>query len=79
MVPAQIQQFSGQNDMYTAIEVQAGATSSFVLNKSRHLFLFGKFKNSGDGSGGQPWVILSSSLFFSPLSIFKFRSFISKF
>lgn len=65
LTPKVIAQFAHDRDILRARSIAAGPTCSLVVDGNGMQYLFGKFKISGDGSSGQPWMtcVASSDLF----------------
>ncbi|KAI0718012.1 RCC1/BLIP-II [Cerioporus squamosus] len=55
LVPKPVPQFSGPNELTAAVHVNAGPSNSVVIDKQGMYWIAGKWKNTGDGSGGQPY------------------------
>ncbi|KAI0793742.1 RCC1/BLIP-II [Fomes fomentarius] len=55
LVPKQVPQFAGPNEISMAAHVSAGPSNSVVIDKQSMYWIAGKWKNTGDGSGGQPF------------------------
>ncbi|GAB5593939.1 hypothetical protein Unana1_08839 [Umbelopsis nana] len=56
MVPQSISHFAGPNDLSRCHDIACGATCSMALDGQKQVLLWGKWKNTGDGSSGQPWM-----------------------
>lgn len=56
MVPKPIPHFLGTNVTTRATSIAAGSACSIFLDGQHSLWLCGKWKNTGDGSSGQPWM-----------------------
>ncbi|KAG9017998.1 hypothetical protein FRB90_012666 [Tulasnella sp. 427] len=56
MLPTIVPQFSGENEMTRGLLVSAGPTNSVVVDRQRMYQMAGKWKNSGEGSTGQPYT-----------------------
>ncbi|GAA5972349.1 hypothetical protein JCM11641_002419 [Rhodosporidiobolus odoratus] len=56
LIPVQIPQFAGANPLTRCKKVAAGGTNTLFIDKQEMLLLCGKWKTSGDGSAGQPWM-----------------------
>ncbi|OAQ27999.1 RCC1/BLIP-II protein [Linnemannia elongata AG-77] len=54
--PMPIDQFTGTNALTRATKIAAGSTFSMALDGQRQLWLWGKWKTTGDGGGGTPWM-----------------------
>jgi len=50
-----VPQFSGEHKMARGWKVFAGATNSVVVDNQKMYWMAGKWKNTGDGSAGQPY------------------------
>ncbi|TBU47473.1 RCC1/BLIP-II [Dichomitus squalens] len=55
LVPKQVPQFAGPNELTMGAYVVAGPSNSVVIDKQGMYWMAGKWKNTGDGSGGQPF------------------------
>ncbi|PIL24867.1 transcription factor [Ganoderma sinense ZZ0214-1] len=55
LVPKQVPQFAGPNEITMGAHVVAGPSNSVVIDKQGMYWMAGKWKNTGDGSGGQPF------------------------
>lgn len=55
--PQRIGFFQGQH--YSATDISCGQTATYANTRVNALYMWGKFKNTGDGSGGQPWYLTS--------------------
>ncbi|KAI8985752.1 regulator of chromosome condensation 1/beta-lactamase-inhibitor protein II [Trametes punicea] len=55
LVPKMIPQFAGPNEITMGAQVVAGPSNSVVIDKQGMYWMAGKWKNTGDGSGGQPF------------------------
>ncbi|OJT07597.1 Protein RCC2 -like protein [Trametes pubescens] len=55
LVPKLIPQFAGPNELTMGADIAAGPSNSVVIDKQNMYFMAGKWKNTGDGSGGQPF------------------------
>ncbi|TFK48358.1 RCC1/BLIP-II [Heliocybe sulcata] len=55
LTPQSVPQFSGPNEATMAWKVVAGPTNSVVIDKQRMFWMAGKWKTTGDGSGGQAY------------------------
>ncbi|TFK89603.1 RCC1/BLIP-II [Polyporus arcularius HHB13444] len=55
LVPKIVPQFAGPNELSKAVHVNAGPSNSVVIDKQGMYWIAGKWKNTGDGSGGQPY------------------------
>ncbi|EIW58162.1 RCC1/BLIP-II [Trametes versicolor FP-101664 SS1] len=55
LVPKLIPQFAGPNELTMAADIAAGPSNSVVIDKQNMYYMAGKWKNTGDGSGGQPF------------------------
>ncbi|KAF8325028.1 regulator of chromosome condensation 1/beta-lactamase-inhibitor protein II [Amanita rubescens] len=53
--PKVVPQFAGPNDIQMGAQVVAGPTNSVVIDKQGMYWMAGKWKNSGEGSGGSPY------------------------
>ncbi|GAA5995085.1 uncharacterized protein JCM10292_004530 [Rhodotorula paludigena] len=56
MTPALIPAFSGANEITRCRKVAAGSTNTMFIDNQNMVLLCGKWKTSGDGSAGQPWM-----------------------
>lgn len=56
LVPTIVPSFAGANIITRATKVTAGATNSSFIDGQGMYHLCGKWKTSGDGSSGQPWM-----------------------
>ncbi|GAA6004324.1 hypothetical protein JCM10207_000669 [Rhodosporidiobolus poonsookiae] len=56
LVPVQIPQFAGANVLTRAKKIAAGSTNTLFIDNQNMVLLCGKWKTSGDGSAGQPWM-----------------------
>ncbi|ORX58264.1 RCC1/BLIP-II protein [Hesseltinella vesiculosa] len=54
--PRMIDQFSSTHRINRAVKITCGATCSMAIDGNKQLYLWGKWKNTGDGSSGQPWM-----------------------
>ncbi|GAA5916794.1 hypothetical protein JCM6882_004169 [Rhodosporidiobolus microsporus] len=54
--PVAIPQFGGANPLTRCKHVAAGSTNTMFIDRQDMVMLCGKFKTSGDGSAGQPWM-----------------------
>ncbi|KAI0741335.1 RCC1/BLIP-II [Daedaleopsis nitida] len=55
LVPKMVPQFAGPNEITMGVHVNAGPSNSIVIDKQGMYWIAGKWKNTGDGSGGQPF------------------------
>ncbi|KAI0766088.1 RCC1/BLIP-II [Trametes elegans] len=55
LVPKMIPQFAGPNEITMGAHIVAGPSNSVVIDKQGMYYMAGKWKNTGDGSGGQPF------------------------
>ncbi|KAF7793518.1 hypothetical protein EIP86_004632 [Pleurotus ostreatoroseus] len=55
LIPKIVPQFAGPNKSTMAEDIVAGPTSTLVIDRQRMFWLAGKWKNTGDGSAGQPY------------------------
>ncbi|KAI0640772.1 RCC1/BLIP-II [Trametes meyenii] len=55
LAPKVIPQFAGPNEASMGADIVAGPSNSVVIDKQRMYWMAGKWKNTGDGSGGQPY------------------------
>ncbi|RUS31163.1 regulator of chromosome condensation 1/beta-lactamase-inhibitor protein II [Jimgerdemannia flammicorona] len=69
-VPQTVAQFASLNELTHAQVIACGSTCSMALDKQQQLWMWGKWKNTGDGSSGQPWM---NPKFFYDLNGWKFR------
>ncbi|KAF8264509.1 regulator of chromosome condensation 1/beta-lactamase-inhibitor protein II [Lactarius quietus] len=53
--PQMVPQFAGPHKQYLAAKVSAGPSNSVVIDRQGMYYVAGKWKNTGDGSGGQPY------------------------
>ncbi|GAA5835305.1 hypothetical protein JCM11251_006676 [Rhodosporidiobolus azoricus] len=56
LLPVEIPQFSGANPLTRCKHVSAGSTNTMFIDRQDMVLICGKFKTSGDGSAGQPWM-----------------------
>ncbi|RUO95429.1 regulator of chromosome condensation 1/beta-lactamase-inhibitor protein II, partial [Jimgerdemannia flammicorona] len=56
-VPQTVAQFASLNELTHAQVIACGSTCSMALDKQQQLWMWGKWKNTGDGSSGQPWMV----------------------
>ncbi|KAH8551559.1 RCC1/BLIP-II [Umbelopsis sp. PMI_123] len=56
MIPQSISFFAGSNELSRCHTITCGATCSMALDNQKQVLLWGKWKNTGDGSAGQPWM-----------------------
>ncbi|GAA6011255.1 hypothetical protein JCM8202_003951 [Rhodotorula sphaerocarpa] len=56
LIPAQIPYFAGSNVLTRCKKIAAGSTNTLFIDNQDMVLLCGKFKVSGDGSAGQPWM-----------------------
>ncbi|GAA99083.1 uncharacterized protein L969DRAFT_87130 [Mixia osmundae IAM 14324] len=56
LVAKPVSQFAQTNVLMRASYICCGPQNSFVIDGQRMLYLFGRWKTSGDGSSGQPWM-----------------------
>ncbi|GAA6036645.1 hypothetical protein JCM8097_001269 [Rhodosporidiobolus ruineniae] len=54
--PVLIPQFSGANPLTRCAKITAGSTNTLFIDRMGMTLLCGKWKTSGDGSAGQPWM-----------------------
>ncbi|KAG0291231.1 hypothetical protein BGZ98_003085, partial [Dissophora globulifera] len=54
--PMPIEQFAGSNPISKATKIAAGSSFSMALDGQGQLWLWGKWKTTGDGGGGTPWM-----------------------
>ncbi|KAF9188625.1 hypothetical protein BGZ51_000488 [Haplosporangium sp. Z 767] len=54
--PMPIDQFAGSNKISRATKIAAGSTFSIALDGQSQYWLWGKWKTTGDGGGGTPWM-----------------------
>jgi alpha-tubulin suppressor-like RCC1 family protein len=57
MVPQSISVFASSSEMARSTDIACGATCSMALDGQKQVLLWGKWKNTGDGSSGQPWMV----------------------
>ncbi|EPT01146.1 hypothetical protein FOMPIDRAFT_1121068, partial [Fomitopsis schrenkii] len=55
LVPKPVPQFAGPNEMTMGSDIAAGPSNSVVIDKQGMYWMAGKWKNTGDGSSGQPY------------------------
>ncbi|KAI0730901.1 RCC1/BLIP-II [Earliella scabrosa] len=55
LTPRMVPQFAGPNEITMGAHVNAGPSNSVVIDKQGMYWIAGKWKNTGDGSGGQPF------------------------
>ncbi|TFY60833.1 hypothetical protein EVG20_g7279, partial [Dentipellis fragilis] len=55
LTPKVVPQFAGPQPMMMGAIVAAGPSNSVVVDKQGMYYMAGKWKNTGDGSGGQPY------------------------
>ncbi|KZT69242.1 RCC1/BLIP-II protein [Daedalea quercina L-15889] len=55
LIPKPVPQFAGSNDNTRGAQVVAGPSNSVVIDKQGMYWMAGKWKNTGDGSSGQPY------------------------
>ncbi|KAI0290568.1 regulator of chromosome condensation 1/beta-lactamase-inhibitor protein II [Russula brevipes] len=53
--PQVVPQFAGPHKQFLGAKVAAGPTSSAVIDRQAMYYVAGKWKNTGDGSAGQPY------------------------
>ncbi|RUS17954.1 regulator of chromosome condensation 1/beta-lactamase-inhibitor protein II [Endogone sp. FLAS-F59071] len=70
-VPHLVAQFASSNELTHASTIACGSTCSMALDRQRQFWLWGKWKNTGDGSSGQPWMIPK---YFYDLNGWRFRA-----
>jgi hypothetical protein len=56
LYPRVIDSFTQSNPVLRAAKIACGGTNSMAIDGQGMLYLWGKFKNTGDGSTGQPWM-----------------------
>ncbi|GAA5865477.1 hypothetical protein JCM8547_001258 [Rhodosporidiobolus lusitaniae] len=56
LVPVQIPQFAGANPLTRCKKISAGSHCTLFIDRQDMVLLCGKWKTSGDGSSGQPWM-----------------------
>ncbi|KAG0216375.1 hypothetical protein BGX28_002845 [Mortierella sp. GBA30] len=54
--PMPIEQFAGSNKITRATKIACGSSFSMALDGQNQFWLWGKWKNTGDGGGGTPWM-----------------------
>ncbi|KAG0355982.1 hypothetical protein BGZ54_000891, partial [Gamsiella multidivaricata] len=54
--PMPIEQFAGSNKISRATDIAAGSSFSMALDGQGQFWLWGKWKTTGDGGGGTPWM-----------------------
>ncbi|KAI1316420.1 hypothetical protein EDD11_009983 [Mortierella claussenii] len=54
--PMPIEQFAGSNKISRATKIAAGSSFSMALDGQSQFWLWGKWKTTGDGGGGTPWM-----------------------
>ncbi|KAI9449966.1 RCC1/BLIP-II [Lactarius psammicola] len=55
LTPQVVPQFAGPHTQYLGAKVSAGPSNSVVIDRQGMYYVAGKWKNTGDGSGGQPY------------------------
>ncbi|TFY76178.1 hypothetical protein EWM64_g7829, partial [Hericium alpestre] len=55
LTPKVVPQFAGPQDMLMGAMIAAGPSNSVVVDRQGMYWMAGKWKNTGDGSGGQPY------------------------
>ncbi|KAI0923703.1 hypothetical protein AcV5_009178 [Taiwanofungus camphoratus] len=55
LIPKPVPQFAGPNELTMGAYVAAGPSNTVVVDKQRMYWMAGKWKNTGDGSSGQPY------------------------
>ncbi|KAI9433482.1 RCC1/BLIP-II [Lactarius indigo] len=55
LTPQVVPQFAGPNTQYLGAKVSAGPSNSVVIDRQGMYYVAGKWKNTGDGSAGQPY------------------------
>ncbi|PCH44602.1 RCC1/BLIP-II [Wolfiporia cocos MD-104 SS10] len=55
LIPKLVPQFAGPNEMTMGAEAIAGPSNTVIIDKQRMYWMAGKWKNTGDGSSGQPY------------------------
>ncbi|KAH8104111.1 RCC1/BLIP-II [Cristinia sonorae] len=55
LIPQVVPQFAGPNEITMGYQVVAGPSNSVVIDKQNMYWMAGKWKNTGDGSSGQPY------------------------
>lgn len=55
LIPKLVPQFAGPNDMTMGAQVVAGPSNTVVIDQQKMYWMAGKWKNTGDGSSGQPY------------------------
>ncbi|GBE86634.1 predicted protein [Sparassis crispa] len=55
LIPKIVPQFAGPSEMSMGADVIAGPSNTVVIDKQRMYWMAGKWKNTGDGSSGQPY------------------------
>ncbi|GAA5896848.1 uncharacterized protein JCM6883_007026 [Sporobolomyces salmoneus] len=56
LTPTQVPAFAGDNVLTRAKKIVAGSTNTMFIDNQGMVLLCGKWKTSGDGSIGQPWM-----------------------
>lgn len=56
LLPVVIPHFAQPNALARARDIAAGSTNTLFVDRQSNVFLCGKWKISGDGSAGQPWM-----------------------
>ncbi|GAA5955189.1 hypothetical protein JCM3765_003239 [Sporobolomyces pararoseus] len=56
LTPTQVPAFAGENPLTRCTKIAAGSTNTLFIDNQGMVLLCGKFKTSGDGSVGQPWM-----------------------
>ncbi|KAH9988564.1 regulator of chromosome condensation 1/beta-lactamase-inhibitor protein II [Russula vinacea] len=55
LTPQIVPQFAGPHKQYLGVKVAAGPSNSVVIDRQGMYYVAGKWKNTGDGSAGQPY------------------------
>ncbi|CAO3616933.1 unnamed protein product [Cunninghamella blakesleeana] len=55
-VPKVISQLASSHESARGSKIACGSTCSLALDGNKQVLLWGKWKNTGDGSAGQPWM-----------------------
>ncbi|EIM79311.1 RCC1/BLIP-II [Stereum hirsutum FP-91666 SS1] len=55
LIPKVVPQFAGPREMMMGAMVAAGPSNSVVVDRQQMYWMAGKWKTTGDGSGGQPY------------------------
>ncbi|ORZ23543.1 regulator of chromosome condensation 1/beta-lactamase-inhibitor protein II [Absidia repens] len=55
-IPKVIPNLASVHELSRATQIACGASCSLALDGNKQMLLWGKWKNTGDGSSGQPWM-----------------------